>query len=195
MSHWFLFKSLGSIGVIREGFNFYEAVKRYGVQPLVLKAGQNKNPLSTFGPVSRGDIEAEQVRLRKMHAAFQDLVGKGRPMLSTSTMDGSVFLGEEALNLGLVDGLITSEEYLHERIEYGDRVLKLHRAIRRRNRRLSPFDIIPYLQKNISSLMARFPKDQDNAVVTMVQAGAWIGFLRHLVRKYGPLLLNNNNQY
>lgn len=181
--------SLGSIGVIREGFNFYEAVKRYGVQPLVLKAGQNKNPLSSFGPVSRGDIEAEQVRLRKIHSAFQDIVSQGRPMVSTSTMDGSVFVGEEALNLGLVDELVTSEEYIHERIEYGDRVLKLHRATRRWNRRLSPFDILPHLRSISSKVVSKFCNNPGIVLSDVFQAGAWFGFARHLIYKYGPRLL------
>mmetsp|Transcript_2474 Transcript_2474/g.3136 ORF Transcript_2474/g.3136 Transcript_2474/m.3136 type:complete len:232 (-) Transcript_2474:37-732(-) len=38
---------------------------------------------------------------------------------------GDVFLGVEALKLGLVDRLITSDEYIAERIRHGARVLKL----------------------------------------------------------------------
>jgi len=33
------FASLGSVGVIMEGLNFNEIARRYGVHPLVLKAG------------------------------------------------------------------------------------------------------------------------------------------------------------
>ena len=38
---------------------------------------------------------------------------------------GDVFLGVEALKLGLVDRLITSDEYIYEKIRNGARVLKL----------------------------------------------------------------------
>jgi hypothetical protein len=49
------FASIGSVGVILEGLNFHELAKRYGVQPLVLKAGQSKNPLTTWGYVVTGE--------------------------------------------------------------------------------------------------------------------------------------------
>jgi ClpP class serine protease len=39
--------------------------------------------------------------------------------------NGDVFLGVQALKLGLVDRLITSDEYIAERIRHGTRVLKL----------------------------------------------------------------------
>ena len=39
--------------------------------------------------------------------------------------NGDVFLGTQALQLGLVDRLITSDEYIAERIRQGARVLKL----------------------------------------------------------------------
>jgi ClpP class serine protease len=38
---------------------------------------------------------------------------------------GAVFLGKEACELGLVDHVITSDEYVAERIAAGDRVLRL----------------------------------------------------------------------
>ena len=38
---------------------------------------------------------------------------------------GDVFLGSQALKLGLVDRLITSDEYIAEKIRQGSRVLKL----------------------------------------------------------------------
>ena len=39
--------------------------------------------------------------------------------------DGSHWIGTSALRLGLVDRLITSDEYIDERVRAGDRVLKL----------------------------------------------------------------------
>ena len=38
---------------------------------------------------------------------------------------GSVFMGNEARDLGLVDQVMTSDEYVSERIAAGDRVLRL----------------------------------------------------------------------
>ena len=41
------FATVGSIGVIMEGLNFHEIARKYGIQPIVIKAGTNKNPLSS----------------------------------------------------------------------------------------------------------------------------------------------------
>jgi len=38
---------------------------------------------------------------------------------------GDVFLGVQAIKLGLVDRLITSDEYISERMRHGARVMKL----------------------------------------------------------------------
>ncbi|GAX17338.1 hypothetical protein FisN_10Lh204 [Fistulifera solaris] len=101
------FSSLGSIGVMMEGLNFNELAEKYGIKPLILKAGTNKNPLSTFGRVSDKDIRNEEERLAAVHEAFKELVVEGRPALGDvldRVADGSVFLGKEAFDLQMIDG-------------------------------------------------------------------------------------------
>jgi ClpP class serine protease len=62
-------------------------------------------------------------------------------------LDGSVFLGQEALDLQLLDAATTSYEYIAQRIMAGDRVLKLHKSdskqYYRMSRGISPLDILP----------------------------------------------------
>jgi ClpP class serine protease len=173
------FAIVGSIGVIQEGFNFYELCKRYGVQPLVLKSGESKNPISSYGPISRQDLELEQVRLKKVHRAFQDLVLSARPQLSTRIMDGSIFSGDEAYELGLIDDIQTSEEYIFTRVGNGDRVLRLHRAGRHKNamRNLSVLDLLPHLQTFIVQM-----RDPAQAVKAMVRLGTYLTLVRELIQ-------------
>jgi ClpP class serine protease len=174
------FAIVGSIGVIQEGFNFYELCKRYGIQPLVLKSGESKNPISSYGPISRQDMDLEQVRLKKVHRAFQDLVLSGRPQLSTRIMDGSIFSGDEAYELGLIDDIQTSEEYIFTRVGNGDRVLRLHRAGRHKNnamRNLSVLDLLPHLQSLIAQL-----RDPAQAVKAMVRLGTYLTLARELIQ-------------
>jgi ClpP class serine protease len=174
------FAIVGSIGVIQEGFNFYELCKRYGIQPLVLKSGESKNPISSYGPISRQDMDLEQVRLKKVHRAFQDLVLSGRPQLSTRIMDGSIFSGDEAYELGLIDDIQTSEEYIFTRVGNGDRVLRLHRAGRHKNnamRNLSVLDLLPHLQSYIAQL-----RDPAQAVKAMVRLGTYLTLARELIQ-------------
>lgn len=174
------FASVGSVGVILEGLNFHELARRYGIQPLVIKAGNSKNPLTTFGEVSRQDMLHEKARLEKVHEAFQELIVQARPLLREKlhrVADGSVFLGQEALNLGLVDGVLTSSEYILQRMEAGDRVLKLHRANPQRfpRRVLSPLDILPHLQSWVGKLL------QSPHTMTWLASA---GFVHHLVQQY-----------
>lgn len=159
------FATVGSVGVIMEGLNFNEIAKRYGITPLILKAGSSKNPLTTWGPVTNKELDSESKRLDKVHIAFQQYVLHGRPQILNQTnddndstsltkvqntiLDGSVFLGIEALKLKLIDSVQTSDEYLISKILLGDRVLKIHRSseyrIMRRN--ISPLDILPHLRR------------------------------------------------
>ena len=152
------FASVGSIGVILTGLNFHELVRRYGIQPLVLKAGSWKNPLSQFGEISKRDLAHEEERLGQVHTAFKELVANGRPEVVDieEVANGNVFLGTEALDLKLIDAIMTSDEYIVERIRAGDRVLKLHRSHQARFPRrtnLSILDILPHLRSWAASLL------------------------------------------
>ena len=200
------FATLGSVGVIVEGLNFNELARRYGIQPLVLKAGESKNSLSTWGPVRKKDLEDEQRRLEKVHEAFIELVVAGRPGLAPETvphiLNGSVFLGTEALELGLIDAVQTTDDYLWERINAGDRVLKLHRSIqhrflRRPGHMISPLDILPHLRTWASRVMGvtvgggsteSMALDGVNGGTDLAQkifqVGGWLGFAHHVLSKY-----------
>lgn len=172
------FSTIGSVGVIMEGLNFHEIAKRYGIQPLVIKAGNSKNPFTTFGPISRHDLQQEQVRLEKVHDAFKALIVSARPMLQERlevVADGSVFLGQEALDLKLVDQIMTSSDYIQERVFAGDRVLMLHRSNPTRfARRVGALDLLPHLRRVLLQPL----------VGSLVQTTSVLGFLHHLYCQY-----------
>ena len=122
------FAQLGSIGVMMEGLNFNKLLTKYGVQPMVLKAGDSKNRLSTFGEVTDADLQDETKRLESIHRAFIDMCLKERPELDSSICDGTVMVALEGIQHGMVDRVLTSEEYIWECIKDGAHVLKLRRA-------------------------------------------------------------------
>lgn len=142
------FAVVGSIGVIREGFNIHDALERYGIKGFALKAGDSKVPLTMLGPVTKGDLMKAQRTLDLMHRAFKDFVVQGRPLLEGDIEDvanGDIHFGEEAMQLSLIDRIVTSEEYLLERVQAGDRVMKLHRAHQfagRRRQLFHPLDLL-----------------------------------------------------
>jgi serine protease SohB len=176
--------------------NFHDLAKRYGIMPITLKAGMNKNPVSQFGAVSRQDLDHERQRLEKVHDAFKDYVVRGRPDLQDqldSVADGSIFLGSEALDMKLADRLMTSSEYILEKIEAGDRVLKLHRSNLSRfpRRIISPIEILPHLKAWAAQLKSflvggdTLHQAEDALLLSrLVHAGSWLGFVRYLIQQY-----------
>ena len=172
------FAAVGSIGVMLETLNLNKVLNNYGIRPLVLKAGDSKNPLTTYGEVTPTDLKHQQDQLEKVHRAFVDLCLSNRPALNESVCDGTVLMGAEALKAGMIDGIQTSDEYLWEKIREGDLVLMLHKAHSSRERRklLSALDLLPHLR--------RFPKEKIGPILLqVVQVTSLLGLaIQHLRR-------------
>ena len=194
------FSIVGSIGVLTETINIHDVLEKYGVKPVLLKAGDAKVPLTQTTKVTDESIAIVQKNLEKVHDAFRKMVAKSRgeviyfkwklkrkSELQGSNLDeeiqsaknepdrsstsqfaphdndtspsnpehkiasenfnsvtnGDTFLGQEGLMNGLVDRLMTSDEYVAERLGAGDRVLRLHKYDRSKSGfRLSPLDLL-----------------------------------------------------
>ena len=176
------FAVVGSIGVIRAGLNFNKALQKYGIMPMVLTAGDAKAPLSVYGEITKGGLEIAQRNLEKIHGAFRELVVRGRPAL-VGTMeevaDGDIYLGLEALELKLVDEVMTSEEYIMHRVQAGDRVLKLHRIPHYMNRRLASIHPLDFLRENGPRWLAQH--DIPKILSRVLQTSAFLKFVQYLV--------------
>jgi ClpP class serine protease len=69
------------------------------------------------------------------HSAFKKHVVTSRPVLAKTINkigSGDVWLAYDALDIGLIDRIITSDEYIGERIKDGARVVKIVKCERRR---------------------------------------------------------------
>jgi hypothetical protein len=110
--------------------NVHKTLKNWGVDPLVFRAGKDKAPLSVIGEVTTEGISAVQNIVDNTHRAFKRHVVESRPVLADSIehiATGDIWLGYDAFHQGLIDRVITSDEYLAERIGEGVRALKLVR--------------------------------------------------------------------
>ena len=123
------FASIGSIGVIvNEILNFRKLLESFGVQSYEFQSGPAKQPMSMFGDIQQDKIDVMEARVQASHNAFRQHVETMRGSKITDyneISNGNHWTGIEALNLGLVDRLVTSDEYIDERIRNGDRVIKL----------------------------------------------------------------------
>ena len=142
------FAMVGSIGVLMETVNLHDLLSKNGIKPLIIKAGKNKVPLKTLGKVTDEELQIAQDDANVIHQAFQKWVTKSRNLSGSQewldkVATGAVFLGAEACELGLVDRVVTSDEYVAERVATGDRVLRLipYRGSQL-GLRLSPLDLL-----------------------------------------------------
>jgi len=99
---------VGSIGVVAGGFGFTELMEKLGVDRRLYTAGENKAFLDPFSPERDEDIAFWQSVLESTHGQFIAAVkdGRGDRLADDERLfSGLVWSGEQALELGLVDGL------------------------------------------------------------------------------------------
>jgi len=118
----------GSIGVISAGFGLQDFIARHGIERRVHTAGESKSMLDMFRPEDPRDIARLERMLTRMHATFADHVRARRGDRLDATRDlftGEVFVGAEAVEAGLADGLAHPVDKL--KALYGPHVrLRLH---------------------------------------------------------------------
>lgn len=99
---------VGSIGVVAGGFGFTGAMDKLGVERRLYTSGDNKAFLDPFSPEQEGEVVFWQSVLENTHQQFIAAVKKGRgDRLADDErlFSGLVWSGEQALELGLIDGL------------------------------------------------------------------------------------------
>lgn len=99
---------VGSIGVLLNGFGFVDAMQKIGVERRLLIAGQHKAFLDPFSPLKPDEQKDAQSLLDDVHQQFIHNVQLGRGARLKNDPDifsGLVWTGQQALPLGLIDGL------------------------------------------------------------------------------------------
>ncbi|MBU3031783.1 S49 family peptidase [Paracoccus marinaquae] len=99
---------LGSIGVISAGFGFQDLIARWGIERRVHTAGRSKSTLDPFRPESPEDIDRLRNILEPIHEAFKQHVSARRGARLQDGRDlftGEFWAGQEAVRLGLADGI------------------------------------------------------------------------------------------
>ncbi|TAL02754.1 MAG: protease SohB [Porticoccaceae bacterium] len=115
------FAVLGSIGVMAQIPNVHRLLKRHDIDVELLTAGEYKRTLTVLGENAPAGREKFQRDLDATHQLFKDHVAAHRPQLDIKTIaTGEVWFGTQALALGLVDKLATSDEYLNAQLATAD---------------------------------------------------------------------------
>jgi signal peptide peptidase SppA len=115
---------IGSIGVISAGFGFQEAIGKLGVERRLHTSGDKKSLLDPFLPEEDADVRRLSGLQKRIHDSFKQhvrtrrgerLAGSDRKLFS-----GEFWTGDQARDLGLIDGLGDLKGVLREK--FGDKV-------------------------------------------------------------------------
>jgi serine protease SohB len=107
------FAIIGSIGVIAQLPNFNKLLKKSNIEFEQHTAGAFKRTLTMFGENNDQGREKFKEELEEVHVMFKGFVQDHRPELDIAKVaTGEYWYGSRALELGLVDEIQTSDDYL-----------------------------------------------------------------------------------
>lgn len=115
------FALVGSIGVMAQVPNFSKILKKHDVDYELFTAGEFKRTVTMFGHTTSKAREKFQSDLEETHDLFKQHIHQYREELDIDGVaNGDVWYGQQALALGLVDQVSTSDEYLVTACETAD---------------------------------------------------------------------------
>jgi len=110
------FAILGSIGVLAQLPNFNRLLDSHGIDFEQISAGKYKRTVTMFGKNTDEDRAKLKEELEDVHTLFKAAVGRYREELDLEAIaTGEHWYGTRALELGLADEILTSDELLLQR--------------------------------------------------------------------------------
>lgn len=107
------FAIIGSIGVLAQIPNFHKLLKKMDIDFEQVTAGDYKRTLTMFGENTDADREKFKEELEDTHHLFKEFVKDNREQVDIHKIaTGEHWYGKRAIELNLVDELITSDDYL-----------------------------------------------------------------------------------
>jgi len=108
------FAIIGSIGVVAQLPNFHRLLEKHNIDYEQLSAGEYKRTLTLFGENNDKDREKFQEEIEDTHELFKEFIQENRNQVDIEKIaTGEHWYGKRALDLKLVDELITSDDYLY----------------------------------------------------------------------------------
>jgi signal peptide peptidase SppA len=106
-----LTNTIGSIGVVQSHVDISRAQDMNGVKTTEITAGKYKRIASQYGPLSQEGRDTLQDQVNQVYSVFVDTVARNRGVSVQTVLDnmadGRVFIGQQAIDAGLVDGVST----------------------------------------------------------------------------------------
>ncbi|PIE42985.1 MAG: protease SohB [Gammaproteobacteria bacterium] len=114
------FAVLGSIGVVAQVPNVHRLLKKNDIDFDVITAGEYKRTMTVFGENTEKGRQKFIQDLEDTHVLFKQFVSEHRPVVAIDQVaNGDIWYGQRALDVQLVDDLMTSDEYLAGQCDSG----------------------------------------------------------------------------
>ncbi len=134
------FAIIGSIGVIAQLPNFNRLLKKNNIEFEQVTAGEYKRTLTVFGENSEAGRTKLKEEIEDTHTLFKDLITTHRRQVDIERVaTGEYWYGTRALELRLVDTLMTSDDFLLQASNDADLYRISHIEKRRLGGRLLSF--------------------------------------------------------
>lgn len=107
------FAILGSIGVLAQVPNVHRLLKKNDIDYEEVTAGEYKRTVTMFGEVTEKGREKFRQKIEDTHGLFKNFVKEYRPQLKLEDVaNGDYWYGRQALDLGLIDQMLSSDDYI-----------------------------------------------------------------------------------
>lgn len=103
---------VGSIGVVITHTSYEKAYENAGIKVTKIKSGDKKQVGSSEKDLSAEDKKYLQGQVDDLFTLFKRHVLSHRPQVNADTFDGSEFVADKALAMGLVDKVMTFDDVL-----------------------------------------------------------------------------------
>jgi serine protease SohB len=125
------FAIVGSIGVIAQLPNFNRWLKSHDVDFEQFTAGEYKRTVTLFGENTDAGRDKFQQEIEEVHGLFKDFVKTHRSTVDLDQIStGEYWYGTRAVDQGLVDQLVTSDDYLMKSAEEAE-MFQVHHVSRK----------------------------------------------------------------
>lgn len=109
------FAIIGSIGVLVQMPNIHRLLKKHDVDVEMITAGEHKRTMTPITEVTEKGREKVRQEVEEMHELFKQWVKQYRPVLDVDKVaTGETWVGLQALDHNLIDGISTSDSYIME---------------------------------------------------------------------------------
>jgi serine protease SohB len=121
------FAVVGSIGVVANVPVVEELLNKIGIDYKTYTAGDSKRTVTTYKKPTPEQEDKFEKKLESIHNQFKEHVASYRSQVNIEkATNGDFFSGAEAMELGLVDRLLTSDEFVRNKYLEGYQLLEIY---------------------------------------------------------------------